>query len=243
MKMDMTEAHDPIQRFRLHRQIAERLLANIREGEFPPGTQLPSEQALMRRYGVGRVAVREAMQVLEGMGAIAISHGERARVLAPTAARILSKFGAAMAHLLRAEPANLDHLKAARLEFERVMVRRAAVRATAEDIVALTGAVAALREAGTGEPFLRADMRFHCMIAGLSGNPLYPVLLEAMLDWLSAFHVSHVHVHGLEALTIAEHEAILDGIRAHAADAAETAITQHLTRAHDLYRLHQSNIR
>lgn len=234
----MPDSPDPLPRFRLHRQVAERLLECIQDGEFPPGTQLPSEQALMRRYGVGRVAVREALQMLEGMGAIAISHGERARVLAPTAARILGRFGAAMSHLLRSEPANLDYLKAARLEFEVVLSRRAATRATPEDASALAAAIDAMRAVPPGSEFLRRDMRFHCMIAGMSGNPLYPVLLEAMLDWLSAFHVSQVHVHGLEALTIAEHEAILDAIRRGDPDGAEAAITTHLTRANELYRRH-----
>lgn len=233
----MADPAEPILRVRLHQQVADRLIELIQRGDFPPGSQLPSEHELMRRFGVGRVAVREALQLLEGLGAIAISHGERARVLEPSAARILGRFGAGMAHVLRSAPENLEHLKAARLEFETALVRKAALRARAADLARLEAGIEAMRAAGSGLAFLRADMRFHRGIAELSGNPLYPVLLEAMLDWLSAFHIAQVHVSGLEALTISEHEAILAAVSRADADAAAEAVRAHLTRANALYRL------
>jgi DNA-binding FadR family transcriptional regulator len=39
----------------------------------------------MEQFGVGRPAVREALQSLERSGIVEIAHGERARVLLPTA--------------------------------------------------------------------------------------------------------------------------------------------------------------
>jgi DNA-binding FadR family transcriptional regulator len=235
----MADPAEPILRVRLHQQVADRLIELIQGGAFPPGTQLPSEHELMRRFGVGRVAVREALQLLEGMGAIAISHGERARVLEPSAARILGKFSVGMAHVLRSAPENLEYLKAARLEFEIALVCKAAGGAREGDVAQLEHRIAAMRTAGSGLAFLRADMQFHCAIAELSGNPLYPLLLEAMLDWLSAFHVAQVHVSGLEALTIAEHEAIVTAIARGDTGAAAEAVRAHLTRANALYRLHE----
>lgn len=235
----MADPAEPILRVRLHQQVADRLIELIQGGAFPPGTQLPSEHELMRRFGVGRVAVREALQLLEGMGAIAISHGERARVLEPSAARILAKFGAGMAHVLRSAPENLEYLKAARLEFEIALVCKAAERAREDDVAQLDHRIAAMRAAGNGLAFLRADMQFHRAIAELSGNPLYPLLLEAVLDWLSAFHIAQVHVSGLEALTIAEHEAIVAAIGRGDTSAAADAVRAHLTRANALYRLHE----
>lgn len=234
----MVDAAEPIARIRLHQQVAERLIELIQRGDFPPGTQLPSEHELMQRFGVGRVAVREALQLLEGLGAIATSHGERARVLEPSAARILGRFGAGMAHVLRSSPENLEHLKSARLELETALVRKAAERAQTQDVARLEAAIRTMRDAGSGLAFLRADMQFHREIAGLSGNPLYPVLLEAILDWLSEFHIVQVHVSGLEALTVAEHEAIVRAVKRADPDAAAEAVRTHLTRANELYRLH-----
>ena len=54
---------DPIQRRKLYQEVLDRLMHRIEAGEFAPGDHLPSERELMEVYGVGRVAVREALQL------------------------------------------------------------------------------------------------------------------------------------------------------------------------------------
>ena len=81
------EDSDRIVRRKLSDLVLERMQALILGGEIGPGEALPSEHALMQRFGVGRPAVREALQTLQTMGLITISHGERSRVNALTAGR------------------------------------------------------------------------------------------------------------------------------------------------------------
>ena len=69
-------------RRKLSDAVLDRLLQAIESGEYPPGTQFPSERDLMAAFGVGRRAVREALQILGTRGLIAISHGERAADMA-----------------------------------------------------------------------------------------------------------------------------------------------------------------
>src|SRR5690348_7773113 len=90
----------PIQRRKLSREILDRLIAAITAGEFPPGTRLPSERELMLQFAVGRPAIREAMQALEQMGLVRISHGERARVVDPTPDAIIDQISTAMVMML-----------------------------------------------------------------------------------------------------------------------------------------------
>jgi DNA-binding FadR family transcriptional regulator len=59
---------------------------------------------------------------------------------------------------------------------------------------------------------------------------------EAVFDWLSHFYVDLVHVPGLEKLTLAEHRQIVDAIAAREPEAAGQAMSDHLTRANELYR-------
>lgn len=49
----------------IYRMIADDLVAQIRSGELPVSSQLPSEAELAQRYGVSRMTVRQAMDQLE----------------------------------------------------------------------------------------------------------------------------------------------------------------------------------
>lgn len=56
--------HEPIKRRKLSHEVRDRLLDMIQTGELKEGDKMPSEHDLMERYGVGRPAVREALQAL-----------------------------------------------------------------------------------------------------------------------------------------------------------------------------------
>src|SRR5687767_2162620 len=73
----MGQQTEQIVRRKLSDEVFARLKAMITSGELQPGDEMPSERELMERFGVGRPAIREAMQALAGMGLVVISHGER----------------------------------------------------------------------------------------------------------------------------------------------------------------------
>ena len=54
------EAAEPIRRRKLYEEVVARLEARILAGKLLPGDPLPSERELMRYFGVGRPAIREA---------------------------------------------------------------------------------------------------------------------------------------------------------------------------------------
>jgi GntR family transcriptional regulator, sialic acid-inducible nan operon repressor len=216
--------------------ILDRLLAMIESGEIPPGGQLPSERELMRRFEVGRPAVREALQTLANMGLAQIRHGGRARLLAIEPRHILDQIDRAVRHLLMAGPENRRHLSEARLLFETGMVRLAAAKAGPDDIAALEQALEKQSQAcGDIAAFIACDIAFHTEIARVSRNPVFSAVSEALLQWLFGSTPRLLRVPGTEALTLAEHGEILRAITAHDPDAAAFALRMHLTRTHPLY--------
>jgi DNA-binding FadR family transcriptional regulator len=230
-------APEPIRRRKLAHEVEHRLLERIRGGALAPGDPLPSERELMTAYGVGRPAIREALQSLERAGIVTITHGERARVAAPTAGGVIGRLAQATRHLLQHEPESLDHLKDARLFLELGLARRAAERADEAGVAALAAAHDAhVRSLRALDDFLAKDMAFHRQIAAMTGNPIFPALVEAMFGWLGEYYRELVRVPGAESLTIAEHRRLLDAIAARDADAAERAMRDHITRANALYR-------
>lgn len=227
-----------ITRRKLSDEVQERLLRLISGGQLRPGDAMPSERELMDRFGVGRPAIREAMQALANMGLVSISHGERARVQELTAQSIIRQVDASAHIMLSRSSDSLEHLKAARLFFERGMVREAATKATPEDVAALRAIITEQRALlGQAEGFIAADMRFHTRIAAISGNPIFVSVSEAMLGWLKAYHKDLLIWTGKENHTLAEHAEIIDAIADRSADAAEAALVKHLQRSSMLYGL------
>lgn len=231
----MTER--PIQRRKLYHEVHDRLLQRIRSGEWAPGAHLPSERELMDFYGVGRPAVREALQTLARSGIVEIAHGERARVMVPSAQSLIEQIAGGAQHLLRMQPGTLEHLKEARVFLEAGLARIAAERATLDDVTRLRRRLSEHRAALVElDVFVERDMAFHREIATISGNPIFPAIVEALFKWASQYYRSIVRAPGAESLTLAEHERIVDAIAGHDAEGAEQAMRDHLLRASFLYR-------
>jgi DNA-binding FadR family transcriptional regulator len=238
-------ASEPILRRKLSDEVFDRLVRVIESGELPPDAQLPSERELMARYGVGRPAVREALQALEQMGLIAISHGERAKVTRPTAQNMMSRIEHSARHLLSTSPQSLGHLKEAREFFEVGMAAQAALSATPEDIEELAVAIAT-QEAQVGRDpaaFVQADMAFHARLAAASRNPIFEAVSRAMLQWLSRYHVGLLRWQGHEDITLREHREVLARIVAGDAEGAAEAMRAHLRRSSGTYRQKRSRTR
>lgn len=230
---------DRIVRRKLSDQVLDRLRDMIRAGEFKPGDHLPSERALMERFGVGRPAVREALQSLHQTGLITICHGERTRINAIDAGTFFEQSDEIARLVLNTAPANLQHLKEVRQMFELGLTRIAADRATPEDVSALRNAIAhqAAQQGGDPLPFIQADMAFHIRLAAISANPIITAASQAMLRWLFEYHTALLHWSGYEEVTLAEHSAIVDAIEAHDADAAVEVMRAHLNRSRDRYAI------
>jgi DNA-binding FadR family transcriptional regulator len=227
---------EPVQKKKLYVEVLDRIMSAISTSEFPPGSQLPSEKELMGMIGVGRPAIREAMQALQQMGLIRISHGERARVINPTAEVIVAQISSAMIMMLSTNPRGLEELKEIRLLLETGLARMATRRASARDLDRLAEALKELKDARGDNPrFVAADMNFHVIIAEMSGNSMIAAVSKGMLDWLSRFKRDLVSVKGAERLTIEEHERIYKMIAAGDAEAAAKAMEDHIGRASELY--------
>jgi DNA-binding GntR family transcriptional regulator len=64
-------------------QVADQLRAAIRGGQFAPGSQLPSYEALMKKYEVSITVVRSAVRELKAEGLVYTHQGKGAFVRDP----------------------------------------------------------------------------------------------------------------------------------------------------------------
>jgi DNA-binding FadR family transcriptional regulator len=234
----MSLLNEPIVRKKLSDEVFARLKLLIENGELKAGDDMPSERELMERFGVGRPAIREAMQALAGKGLVEISHGERAKVLQVTAESIFRQVDLPAKLMLSGSSDSLEHLKSARIFFERGMVREAAAKAKAEDIEELRALLDRQSQSlGDSEAFINADMAFHQHIAQISGNPIFAAVSGAMLGWLKSYHTEMLIWTGRENFTLVEHEEIIRAIEMGDAELAEAAMIKHLERSRALYAM------
>jgi GntR family transcriptional regulator len=65
----------PGRRGAIYQRIADDLLQRISDGEFPPGSRLPTEQQLMDHYSASSTTVRQAVKALATAGVVETRHG------------------------------------------------------------------------------------------------------------------------------------------------------------------------
>ena len=233
---DDQKSERKIVRQKLSDQVLDELRSMIRSGEFSADDYLPSERDLMQRFGVGRPAVREALQALHTQGLITIKHGERSRVNQLTANAVLDHANEIARLLLYSAPKNFEHLKQARRMFERGIVREATRMATQSDIEDLRALIDRQeKELGNPAEFVEIDIEFHARIADITKNPIIAAASCAMLRWLMEYQYTLLHWAGNEEVTLKEHRKIVDQIEAKDEEAAVLEMQHHLDRTNVLY--------
>ena len=226
----------PITRQKLSDQVYERLWSMIVSGELAPGDLLPSERFLMDKFGVGRPAVREAMQTLSNKGVITISQGERSRMNELNAAMVISQVDEIVKLLLSSKPSNLAHLKQVRKILETGAVQLAAQNCTSDDATRLRSLIEVQhKKSESHKDFILGDIAFHVEIAELSYNPLLRMVIQAMLNWLLEYYTPALRWSGKERTILSEHAKLVDYLENHDSAGAVRLIKSHLDRSNPLY--------
>ncbi|WP_119299664.1 transcriptional regulator NanR [Dongia deserti] len=224
-----------IRRRKLYEEIAQHLEQRIRDQAVAPGEQLPSERDLMREFGVGRPAVREALFHLQKMGLVELRSGGRARATRPTPKVVVESLAGTARYLL-AQPDGVRHFQQARSFFESGLARYAAVHATDEELRDLREALEANRRSlGDTAKFERTDVEFHHILAVIPGNPIFESIHAAIAEWLvEQRHVTLTYP-GQNEIAFTYHAQIYEAIAARDPDRAERVIRAHLDQVADLY--------
>jgi DNA-binding FadR family transcriptional regulator len=233
--LDALLAVQPVERRKVSDEVTLRLEAMIRDGSLAEGDTLPAERDLMRTFGVGRPAVREALFRLKRMGLVELRNGERARVSRPTPRILLDELSGA-ARLLLSQPRGNEHFQEARALFEIGIAEQAARVRRAADVETLRAALAANEAAiGDRDRFGETDVAFHFAIAQITGNPIFVAIHQSIDSWLTEQRVVALHVERADRTAYAGHRRIFQAIEDGDAVAAAEAMRRHLREVAALY--------
>ncbi len=224
-----------IERQKLSDQVTALLEDEIVRGVRHVGEQLPSEREMMRQFGVGRPAIREALFALQKKGLVQVVSGTRARVTQPTPDVIVAGLSGAARHLLE-QPGGQQHFQEARTFFETGLARFAASHATEKDLARLERALQDNREAvGNLEAFKETDIEFHFVLAEIPRNPIFPAMHYAMVAWLTGQRETTLRVPGQVEIAYKAHERIFKSVSSGDPDRAERAMIAHLKQLYRVY--------
>jgi DNA-binding GntR family transcriptional regulator len=93
MRTSASKSIEPMRTGPRYKLLAQSLLTRIRSGEFPPGTLLPTENALGEEFNVSRITVRCALGELENRGIVSRRAGIGTRVEAAATASTFIHIG------------------------------------------------------------------------------------------------------------------------------------------------------
>ena len=225
-----------VKRSKVYEQLVDFLLDDIQSGRFSVGDELPTERDMMEQFKVGRPAVREALLRLERMGLIDVSPGKRACVRRPTISRLIEEMGGAAKMLLLDERAN-KHFQDVRILLETSIARLAAKSVTDEELNVLRHTLENnLASCDDADRFADTDMAFHFELVKITHNPILEQMFSTMYDWLIEQRTTSLKVKGQTQTAYRSHQAIFKAIAARDADAAETAMREHLEQVQAVWR-------
>jgi DNA-binding FadR family transcriptional regulator len=207
----------------------------IASGEYSSGDALPPERELMKRFGVGRPAIREALFALQRMGLVALTSGARPRVTIPSADRLIFELSGAANHML-ASPGGEQAFQDARLFFEVGLVRYAANYATAADIAELKELLEKnASDIGDIQAFQQSDVKFHRKLALITENSIFRAIHDGLHAWLTKQRTVSLMVRGAARIALKYHTEIYQAIAARNPDRAERAMRDHLISVSEFY--------
>jgi GntR family transcriptional regulator, sialic acid-inducible nan operon repressor len=215
-----------IKRRKLYEDVVDHLERMIHEGEFADG-RLPSERELMRLFGVGRPAIREALFHLRKMGMVEIRSGERARVTRPTPEFVIGSLASTARHMI-GRPGGVQDFQNARLFFEVGLARHAALHASESDLADFAKALEANRQSiGDLKRFEKTDVEFHYVLALIPRNPIFTAIHTGLAEWLHEQRRTTL-ARGQDVRAYQAHHVIYEAVVARDADRAEHAMRAHL---------------
>jgi DNA-binding FadR family transcriptional regulator len=216
--------------------VAAELVRMIQSGGLQEGERLPAERDLMQRYGVSRAAVREAIVSLANRGLVETRLGHRPIVRKPDYEIAVDKVGNLVGHLM-VDRKGVWNLFETRIFMEAALARWAAKHARRDDLEELRAALGANREAiGNSTLFDETDAAFHSVLYRIPGNPIYPAIHKAYVEWLVRHWRSMKRGSGIDQMNYAGHEAVYEAIVARDPDTAEEAMRRHLVAAWEFVR-------
>lgn len=222
----------PLGSRRKHEEVAHQIRELAISGRLLPGSRLPTERTLARRFNVSRTAIRDAFLLLETQGFLTIKRGRNggAYLQEMHARQLANSFG----DMLRLGQVSIEQLLDARLGIEPSLLDFVRVREGGRALADLEKNLAeAWQLSRSPDPAGRVELLrnlhdFHHLLAAATDNPVFVLAVSTIMAILQKYLDDVGHHTCVSVESVSEHQAILDAIRKGRLDDAREALAKHL---------------
>jgi DNA-binding FadR family transcriptional regulator len=209
-----------------HALVTRSIGIDILSGRLAPGSALPAEDELLRRFRISRTALREALKTLAAKGMIQSKTRVGTSVLPASHWNMFDPDLMAWRLEAGVDIGFMRHLFEIRLAIEPAAAGLAALRRNESDLTILAALLNEMARSADLEAFVAIDLAFHKAILAASANPLMQSIgsvIEAAL--VAAFRRSAPTDDPKRlAKSVAEHRAIFEAIAESDRAAAQAAM-------------------
>lgn len=209
----------------ISRQLFERILDQIKNGELKAGDKLKPERVLVEEYEVSRSSVREAIGALNKMGIVVTRQGKnRGNYINDKAPDMLTKV--LEIYMILDDNLAIDFLRL-RKEIEKKAAYLAAINATQIELENMKilhqqrSKIANIDQ----EELYRLDRELHLTIAKASHNKAFELFIEAVFG---VFKAHQAKIGNIREIADKYHSQIIGAIENREAEQAEAYMENHI---------------
>ena len=201
----------------------------LKDGTFPPGSKLPSQNELVEHFGVSRTGVREALQMMSALNLIEIRPGVGCFVKSVSPEYVIH--ADVLAILLEKE--SVVEVMETRKVMESGIAALATERALPEDYWKIEDVLVTIdRAIQNGGSIAKGAAAFHCALAEASHNAVLAKLMRSFNQLLEkAATLLEASVSDLEAYKLEElrsHRELLAVIKQRDPEKSRKAMMDHI---------------
>jgi GntR family transcriptional repressor for pyruvate dehydrogenase complex len=177
----------PIDNKRAFESVSLEIKKLILSGTLKPGDRLPSEAEIAAQFNVGRQTVREALRILELSGFISIQKGYGGGPVVKDT--IINRVASLLLDAFQMEKISIAKITAARVGIEKAVLDSVIDNAEESDLNSLRDNIdKAWDRVENGLACIEENIEFHRLLAGASKNPVFVIVIEAILALVRNFH-------------------------------------------------------
>jgi GntR family transcriptional repressor for pyruvate dehydrogenase complex len=227
-------------------KVAEAIKSWVMQNGWGPGVRLPSEAELIERFGMAKGTIREAIRILEAQGLVKSRTGPGGGVFVHQVSE--ERATALLGNFFYFEHLTIDDIYQIRQALEPELAASLAGRLTEAQLAALEEVITRYSEpARTAEEEREqhvASLRFHALLAEMSGNPLLRFLIRFTANMLAEITVSRRLYaqpnRELWSSGLDYQSRLVSALRAGDAIAARQILSQHMKNAHRLMLMQET---